>query len=85
MARLNDLHRDLCAKISVSNFVFAGHSVSQTDLVLFNQKWKRICKLYVDVDCGLTSHSAIFQLYSDGTDVQFPHFYLLPDTQAMGS
>ena len=21
------------------------------------------------VDCGLTSHSAIFQLYSDGTDV----------------
>ena len=33
----------------------------------------------------LTSHSAIFQLYSDGTDVQFPNFYLLPGTHAMGS
>ena len=43
-------------------------------------------KLYdVDVDCGLTSHSAIFQLYSDGTDVQFPNFDLLPSTHAMGS
>ena len=39
----------------------------------------------VDVDCGLTSHSAIFQLYSDGTDVQFPNFDLLPGTHAMGS
>ena len=35
--------------------------------------------------CGLTSHSAIFQLYSDGTDVQFPNFDLLPGTHAMGS
>ena len=26
------------------------------------------------VGCGLTSHSAIFQLYSDGTSVQFPIF-----------
>ena len=34
----------------------------------------------VVVDCGLTSHSAIFQLYSDETDVQ-----LLPGTHAMGS
>ena len=33
----------------------------------------------------LTSHSAIFQLYSDGTDVQFPNFDLLPGTHAMGS
>ena len=41
--------------------------------------------LLLIVDCGLTSHSAIFQLYSDGTDVQFPHFDLLPDTHAMGS
>ena len=32
------------------------------------------------VYCGLTSHSAIFQLYSDGTDVQFPNFDLLPGT-----
>ena len=41
--------------------------------------------IFVDVDCGLTSHSAIFQLYSDGTDVQFPNFDLLPGTHAMGS
>ena len=33
------------------------------------------------VGCGLTSHSAIFQLYSDGTVVQFPNFDLLPDTK----
>ena len=41
----------------------------------------------VVVDCGLTSHSAIFQLYNDGTctDVQFPNFDLLPGTHAMGS
>ena len=39
----------------------------------------------VVVDCGLTSHSAIFQLYSDGTDVQFPNFDLLPGTHAMDS
>ena len=39
----------------------------------------------VVVDCGLTSHSAIFQLYSDGTDVQFPNFELLLGTHAMGS
>ena len=39
----------------------------------------------VVVDCGLTSHSAIFQLYSDGTDVQVPNFDLLPGTHAMGS
>ena len=30
--------------------------------------------IVVVVDCDLTSHSAIFQLYSDGTDVQFPNF-----------
>ena len=35
--------------------------------------------------CGLTSHSAIFQLYSDGTDVQFPNFDVLPGTHAMDS
>ena len=47
-----------------------------------------VCNLFhivVVVDCGLTSHSAIFQLYSDGTDVQFPNFDLLPGTHAMGS
>ena len=44
------------------------------------------CKL-VDwlVGCGLTSHSMIFQLYSDGTVVQFPNVDLLPGTQRMGS
>ena len=36
------------------------------------------------VDCGLTSHSAIFQLYTDGTDVQYQNFDLLPDTQRHG-
>ena len=36
------------------------------------------------VDCGFTSHSAIFQLYSDGTDVQFPNFDLLPATKRHG-
>ena len=39
----------------------------------------------VVVVCGLTPHSAIFQLHSDGTDVQFPNFDLLPGTHAMGS
>ena len=36
------------------------------------------------VGCGLTSHSAIFQLYSDETVVQFPNFDLLPGTQCHG-
>ena len=36
------------------------------------------------VGCGLTSHSAIFQLYRDGTVVQFPNFDLLPGTQRHG-
>ena len=39
----------------------------------------------VDVDIGLTSHSAIFQLYSDWTDVQFQNFDLLPGTHAIVS
>ena len=30
-----------------------------------------LVSIVVVVDCGLTSHSAIFQLYSDGTDVRF--------------
>ena len=36
------------------------------------------------VGCGLTSHSAIFHLYSDGTVAQFPNFDLLPGTQCHG-
>ena len=36
------------------------------------------------VGCGLTSHSAIFQLNSDWTVVQFPNFDLLPGTQRNG-
>ena len=42
-------------------------------------------RFIVVVDCDLTSHSAIFQLYSDRTDVQFPNFDLLLGTHAMGS
>ena len=34
--------------------------------------------------CRLTSHSALFQLYSDGTVVPFPIFDLLPGTQRHG-
>ena len=30
----------------------------------------------VDVDCGLTSHSAIFQLYSDGVFLIYNIYYL---------
>ena len=47
---------------------------------------KTYCRLELSrVDCGLASHSAICQLYSDGTDVQFPNFDLLPGTSVMGS
>ena len=47
--------------------------------------WYDVFVVVVVVVCGLTSHSAIFQLYSDGTDVQFQNFDLLPGTHAMGS
>ena len=43
-----------------------------------------LCQVGWLVGCGLTSHSVIFQLYSDGTDVQFPNFDLLPGTQCHG-
>ena len=36
------------------------------------------------VVCGLTSYSAIFQLYSDRTVVQFPNLDLLPSTRCHG-
>ena len=36
------------------------------------------------VGCSLTSHSAIFHLYGDGTFVQFPNIDLLPGTQRHG-
>ena len=36
------------------------------------------------VGCGLTLHSAIFQLYSDRIVVQFPNLDLLPGTQHHG-
>ena len=36
------------------------------------------------VGCGLLSHSVIFQLYSDGTVVQFQNLDLLPGTQHHG-
>ena len=41
-----------------------------------NSQRQRPFVVDVDVDCGL---------YSDGTDVQFPNFDLLPGTHAMGS
>ena len=64
--------KSACLRVNHARFKFCP----QARLVDFN----------VDVvDCGLTSHSAIFQLYSDGTDVQFPNFDLLPGTPAMGS
>ena len=66
--------------------VFADLAVKQmhsTDLALTGYIMIEID--VVVVDCGLTSHSAIFQLYSDGTDVQFPNFDLLPGTHAMDS
>ena len=37
------------------------------------------------VGCGFTLHSAIFELYSDGTVVQFSNLDLLPAPNAMGS
>ena len=40
--------------------------------------------MYNLVGCGLTSHSAIFQPYSDGTVVQFPNLDLLPGTERHG-
>ena len=36
------------------------------------------------VGCALTSHSAVFQLHSDGTVVQFSNLDLLPGTQRHG-
>ena len=48
---------------------------------LIGPKNTKLCEL---VGYGLTSHSAIFQLYSDGTVVQFPNFDLLPGTQRHG-
>ena len=36
------------------------------------------------VGCGLTSHSAMFHLHSDGTVVQFPNLDLLPGTHRHG-
>ena len=40
--------------------------------------------VYWLVGCRLTSHSAILQLYSNETVVQFPNFDLLPGTQRHG-
>ena len=44
-----------------------------------------VCTLHVHLvdGCGLTSHSAIFQIYSDVTVVQFPNLEL-SDTQCHG-
>ena len=55
------------------------------DLSAWGGCWFVVYIVVVDVDCGLTSNSAIFQLNSDGTDVQFRNFDLLPGTHAMDS
>ena len=41
---------------------------------------RQICYSFGLVCCGLMSHSAIFQLYGDGTVVKFPNLNLLPST-----
>ena len=68
------------------------HVIKTLDFDKLDVRWWGFCQAYiivvvvvVVVDCDLTSHSAIFQLYSDGTDVQIPNFDLLPGTNAMGS
>ena len=40
-------------------------------MVVISLFWTGCC--WIVDECGLTSHSAILQLYSDGTDVQFPN------------
>ena len=47
---------------------------------LFKYKHNRFSNVWL-VGCGLTSHSAIFQLFSNGRVVQFPNLYLLLGTQ----
>ena len=52
-------------------------------MVLFQRSCSK--DLNLGFCCGSTSHSAIFQLYKDKTDVQFPNIDLLPDTYTKGS
>ena len=97
---LNVIQRNLTGnKISTSSsakFVFFG-SIGKQDVrpglwlaKTFStsslQPLKRIQRNLTGslVGCGLMSHSAIFQLYSDGTVVQFPNFDLLPGTKHHG-
>ena len=49
--------------------------------LLFLSSWNTEVRM---VGCDLTSHSAIFQLCSDWTIVQFPNLDLLPDAQIHG-
>ena len=64
----------------ISTLLLYWHSMYTC--LYMRMKWKNAfeydvlhyCHVVV-VDCGLTSHSAIFQLYSDGTDVQFSKFW----------
>ena len=41
------------------------------NILVYNISRIVVVVVVVVVDCGLTSHSAIFQLYCDETDVQF--------------
>ena len=59
--------------------------MAENDNIIEKVRFSDVSTYVVVVDCGLTSHSAIFQLYSNGTDVQFPNFDLLPGTHAIGS
>ena len=55
--------------------------------IAFGSLWLLVFFVHVQwwfVGYGLTSHSAIFQLYSDETVVQFPNFDLLTGTQRHG-
>ena len=53
----------------------------QATCVLHNIGMKKMMML---VGCGLTSHSAIFQLYSDGTFVHIPNSDLVSGNQRHG-
>ena len=73
--------------VSVISCFPSGHINFITSSLLHNNNNNvsndQLNKIWL-VGCGLTSHSAIFQIYSDGTVVQFPNFDLLPGTQGHG-
>ena len=78
----------------VINNIYDDNLQNPTAWFVSSWNWKKIVYYNVHwewksvgvwlVGCVFTSHSAIFQLYSDGTVVQFPNFDLLPCTQRHG-